>query len=275
MGVAWGPSESLGQRHLMDLGLKDKFALVTGGSRGIGRAIALALAEEGCGVVVCARGEPDLILLKAELNNMGVPNFCIPADVTVPADRVRVWKAVEELHGFHILVHNAGGGGRWGEKQAEKTPEGVWAEVYEKNAGAATWFTMRAIPLFLKQWVSPATIGFGRVVTIASVHGLDHRGRPWFSMAKAAEIALMRSLAGDPRLAGAGLTFNSVAPGPVMAGGWLEVGALPERAEAGRLVLGRLGMPEEVASAVVFLCSEKSSLINGACLVMDGGGRCQ
>ena len=254
----------------MDLGLKGKYALVTGGSRGIGRAIALALAEEGCGVVVCARNVKDLFSVKSELEKKRVPNFCIPADVTIPEDRDRVWRAVQELHGFHILVNNAGGGGRWGEGEILKeTPDALWREVYEKNAGAATWFTIRAIPLMLRQWVSPAPVGYGRVVTIASVHGLDHRGRPWFSMAKAAEIALMRSLAGDPRLARAGLTFNSVAPGPVAAGAWLDI---DPAAQGMGLVLGRLGMPEEVADAVAFLCSPRASLVNGACLVMDGGG---
>ena len=254
----------------MDLGLKGKFALVTGGSRGIGRAIALALAEEGCGVVVCARHEKDLFSVKAELEKKGVPNFCIPADVTSLPDRERVWRAVQELHGFHILVNSAGGGGRHGTDTAWETHFDVWDEVYQKNAGAAAWFSTEAIPLMLKQ-------GWGRVVTIASVHGLDHRGRPWFSMAKAAEIALMGSLAGDPRLARAGLTFNSVAPGPVIAGGWLELKKSPLafQQEEDSLVLGRLGTPEEVASAVVFLCSTKASYINGACLVMDGGGRCQ
>ena len=183
-------------------------------------------------------------------------------------DRTHIWHVVHSRWGrLDILVNNAGGGGRVGGEVVEEAYQDVWEVVYERNAGAATWFTMRAIPLMLRQ-------GWGRVVTIASVHGLDHRARPWFSMAKSAEIALMRSLAGDPRLARAGLTFNSVAPGPVMAGGWLE-SRTEREAEEWRLVLGRLGMPEEVASAVVFLCSERASLINGACLVIDGGGRCR
>lgn len=219
-------------------------------------------------MVVCARTEKDLFLVKSALEEKGVPNFCIPADVTSPADRERVFRVVEELHGFHILVNNVGGGGRWGTEIPWNTHPDVLDEVYQKNAGAATWFTMKAIPLMLKQ-------GWGRVVTVASVHGLDHRSRPWFSMAKSAEIALMRSLAGMPELARAGLTFNSVAPGPVLAGRWLEMNKPEVEDEKKGLVLGRLGTPEEVAAAVVFLCSPRASLVNGACLVMDGGGRCQ
>lgn len=247
----------------MDLGLKGKFALVTGGSRGIGRAIALALSEEGCDVAVYAR---DVSGIAGKLKPI---DFLLTGDATVEADRQKAWDALMfSWHGLDILVNNVGGGGLWGGKMPWETPPTVWDKVYQKNAGAATWFTMRAIPLMLKQ-------GWGRVVSIASVHGLDHQGRPWFSMAKSAEIALMRSLAGDPRLARAGLTFNSVAPGPVLAGRWLELHK-PEVEDAKKgLVLGRLGTPEEVASAVAFLCSPRASLINGACLVMDGGGRCQ
>lgn len=260
----------------MDLGLKGKFALVTGGSRGIGQAIALALAAEGANVAICARGKDgevertidQLRSLFRDGQFIGVRG-----DVAQEEDRTHIWHVVHSSWGrLDILVNNAGGGGRVGGEVVEEAYQDVWEVVYERNAGAAIWFTMRAIPVMLRQWVSPAPMGYGRVVTVASVHGLDHRGRPWFSMAKSAEIALMRSLAGDKRLARAGLTFNSVAPGPVMVGGWLNILKPELEDEKKGLVLGRLGTPEEVASAVVFLCSTRASLINGACLVMDGGG---
>jgi 3-oxoacyl-[acyl-carrier protein] reductase len=157
---------------------------------------------------------------------------------------------------YDILVNNVGGGGRWGNEIAEETKPEVWDEVYRKNAGIATELTMRCIPYMReRKW--------GRVVTITSIFGgKDGNGRPWFVMAKAAQTALMKSLATQSYLARDGITFNSVAPGEI------DVGKPPSGAE---LPLGRMGTPEEVANVVAFLCSEGASLVNGANIVVDGG----
>jgi 3-oxoacyl-[acyl-carrier protein] reductase len=146
----------------------------------------------------------------------------------------------------------------------------VWDEVYRKNAGAAASFTRWAIPgMRRRKW--------GRVVTIASIHGREGGGRPWFTMAKAAEIAMMKSMAMTPYLARDGITFNTVAPGSIMIPdtGWAEERAKDPAAFARRMEsefpLGRLGAPEEVAAVVLFLCSTQASLVNGACIAVDGG----
>lgn len=168
------------------------------------------------------------------------------------------------------MFHNVGGGGRWGKPVVEETPEQVWLEVYSKNALAAVLFTMQAIPFMRKQ-------KWGRVVTITSSYGREGGGRPWFNMAKTAQTALMKNLALNYALAREGITFNSVAPGAIMIPdtGWeKEQKENPE--EFKKMVdekypLGRLGTPEEVASVVVFVCSEKASLVNGASIPVDGG----
>jgi len=228
----------------MDLGIKGKNALVTGGSHGIGRAIVSSLVKEGCKVITCARGE-------LEEHNITEPFVFVRADVTVLEDIKRVFQAVIDYFGtLHILVNNVGGGGRWGLEAAEETSEEVWREVYEKNAMAAIRFTMRAIPYMREQ-------KWGRVVTISSIHGREAGGRPWFSMAKAAEIALMKSLATDRRYKG--ITFNTVAPGLIKVGNPAEEESLC------------YGSPEDVANVVTFLCSPNAKWINGACLVVDGG----
>lgn len=209
----------------MDLGLKGKCALVTGGSHGIGLAIVQALREEGCQVKSISRREG--------------------YDVLNPDD---VQRALHEFTDVDILVNNVGGGGRWGNENPLLTEERVWHEVYEKNAIAATLFTMNALPYMLKQ-------GWGRVITIASMYGREGGGRPWFNMAKAAEISFMKTLAMHYR--GSGVTFNSVAPG------FIAIIGTANETEG--------GTPEEVASVVVFLASNKSSLVNGACIAVDGG----
>jgi 3-oxoacyl-[acyl-carrier protein] reductase len=255
----------------LNLNLSKKVALITGGSHGIGLAIAQALADEGCNIAICARNNDRLNLAVSRLKEHGVDALGISADVLIPSDIERVVKCVVESWGtIHILVNNVGGGGRWGSPIVEETPEEVWTDVYSKNAMAAVRFTRLVIPYMRKQ-------KWGRVVTIASIYGREGGGRPWFNMAKSAEISLMKTLAMNPDLVRDGITFNSVAPGAIMIPdtGWEEeMKKNPEEFKKmvnSNLPLGRLGTPEEVASVVAFVCSEKASLLNGACIVVDGG----
>jgi len=221
----------------MDLNLEGKSALVTGGSRGIGRAIAKSLKEEGCKVAICARNIADLETTARELG-------CsyITADCTKEGDIRRV---ISNYPSSDILINNIGGGGSWGSEDYEKF--GEWREVYDKNAGAAVSFTMGYLPHMREN-------NWGRVVTIASIFGKEGGGRPWFNMANAAEISLMKCLALKRY---EGVTFNSVSPGHI------EVGKGHESEVRGE--------PEDVANLVAFLCSERAKHINGANIVVDGG----
>jgi len=255
----------------MDLGIRGKYALVTGGSHGIGHSIALALADEGCNVAICARNEHRLKETVVELRARGIESIGIPADAMIPADIERVMKAIiDSWVTIHILVNNVGGGGRWGSENIVETSEDVWLDVYNKNVLAAIRFTMKAIPLMRKQ-------KWGRVVTISSIYGHEGGGRPWFNMAKSAEISLMKTLAMNTELVRDGITFNSVAPGAIMIPdtGWeKEQKQDPQKFKKmvdSQFPLGRLGTPEEVANVVTFICSEKARLLNGASVPVDGG----
>ena len=254
----------------MDLGLNGKYALVTGGSHGIGRSIALTLAEEGCNVAICARKKGWIEHTASEVRTKGVEAIGIAADVLVPEDIDLVMETViDSWRTIHILVNNVGGGGRWGSEIVEDTEEQVWMDVYNKNALAAIRFTVKAIPHMRKQ-------KWGRVVTITSIYGREGGGRPWFNMAKSAETSMMKTLAMTHYLARDGITFNSVAPGGIMIPdtGWDR----ERRENLDRFVkmtdekfpLGRLGTPEEVASVVAFLVSEQARLVSGASIAVDG-----
>lgn len=196
-------------------------ALVTGGSHGIGLAIKNALIKEGLVVESISRREGVDVL-----------------------DGLAVAEYLRKHKEFDILINNVGGGGRWGNEDPLKTDPIVWYEVYQKNAGACRIFTMALLPYMLeKKW--------GRVITISSIFGKEGGGRPWFAMAKAAEIALMKSLAIYYK--DSGVTFNTICPGMM---------AIPG---TGNETKG--GKPEDVANLVAFLC--KSRWINGACIVVD------
>ena len=255
----------------MDFGLKNKIALVTGGSYGIGRSIALALADAGCRVAICARKQDRLDATATELRAKGVECLALQADATVSADIARVVKTVADIWGgVDILVNNVGGGGGREKIPVEEVAEAEWLSHYERNALAAVRFTRLVIPHMKRA-------GWGRVVAVASTQGKEGGGRPWYTMAKSAEISLMKTLALNADLARAGITFNSVAPGRVIfpGNGWDEFRQeAPERFEQTlkqRLPLGRCGTPEEVAAVIAFVCSKSASLVNGACIAVDGG----
>ena len=147
----------------MDLGIKGKFALITGGSRGIGRACALALAAEGCGVAICARNPKSIHETLDLLTPFKVPILGIEADVMLPEACDRSMALIEKDFGsLHILVNNAGGGGRWGYDDIVKTEEAVWREVFEKNVMTAVRFTRWALPMMRAQ-------KWGRIVNITSI----------------------------------------------------------------------------------------------------------
>ena len=255
----------------MEYGLSGKRALVSGGTHGIGLACALGLAEQECDVAVFSRTKQRVDQAVREISNLGVEALGEVADATVPADINRVADVVLRKWGrVDVLVNNIGGGGRWGSVDVVKTDESVWIEVFEKNTMAAVRLTMRLLPAMKEN-------GWGRVVTITSIFGREGGARPWFGMAKAAQVSLMKNLAKNPDLARYQITFNSVAPGAIMIPdtGWeQQMSRDPEAFEemlAENYPLGRLGTPEEVANVVVFLASEQASLVNGTQIVVDGG----
>ncbi|MCC7106372.1 MAG: SDR family oxidoreductase [Chloroflexi bacterium] len=249
----------------MDLGLRSKVALVTGGSRGIGRAIAFGLVEEGALVAICARSEGRLEQTTEELRAAGGTVLPIVADMTGPEGPATVIaRTVAEFGGLDILVNNVGGGGA-------ATFMGTDDETWQSAIDLSVWPTIRASRLAVPHLEAR---GGGCITIISSIYGREWGGRPAYMTVKAAENALAKSLARE--LAPKNIRVNAVAPGSIMfpGGGWdLRTQADPEGMAAfvtSDMPFGRWGRPEEVANVVVFLSSERASLMSGACVNVDG-----
>lgn len=254
----------------MDLGLKNKYALVTGGSHGIGLATALSLAKEGCHVAICSRSQTRLDEARVLLEPYGVEVLTFQCDVLENQQIDAVVKGIKDRwETLHLLINNVGGGGRWGKANVVETDEVVWYEVMQKNAMAAARFTCGFLETMKEQ-------KWGRVITVSSIVGKEGGGRPWFSMAKSAEISFSKTMALMPEYAQNAITFNIVAPGAVMipGTGWedeqrKDPDAFLKMTEE-KNAMGRLGDPQEVAHVITFLCSTQASYVSGALITVDG-----
>jgi 3-oxoacyl-[acyl-carrier protein] reductase len=239
----------------VELGLEDKACIVTGASRGIGAAVARMLAEEGARVLSVSRSGGDLKL-----------------DVTAPDAAERVLAECPEPW---ALVNNAGGSRA---RPLEELSDEDWQQQWELNVMA---------PMRLMRALAPrmAERGGGRIVNVSSSSGkrpsatLDAS----YSVTKAAELSLSRWFA--DRWAGQGVLVNAVTPGAAGTGAWLDPGGLADEiaertgstrdevleSTASRAPLDRMSRAEEIAAAIVFLCSERASNVAGAAWSLDGG----
>ena len=252
----------------MDLELKDKIAIVTGSTRGLGFATVKALLAEGCNVTVCARGEEGLASAVMELRQMpGGTERILALQADLATDKGVfdvISRTVETFGGLDILVNNVGLGKGGG---ITDTPDEVWEEAFDQTLMPAIRASRMAIPHMKKR-------GGGSIVMIASIWGRESGGRMTYNAVKAAEISLAKSMA--QQLAKDNIRVNSVAPGSILfdGGSWdrrqkEDPAGIADFVKR-ELPFGRFGRPEEVGAVVAFLVSPRASWISGASVPVDG-----
>jgi 3-oxoacyl-[acyl-carrier protein] reductase len=235
--------------------MDDKIALVTGSSRGIGRSLALRLANEAKGVVVHFRKNQDAAReVVREIEKKGKLSGCFPADLTREHQAHAFIKKVEERFGrIDILINNFGPmlNKSWENLDAED-----WDRMWRGNLGSAFYCIQAALPSMReRKWGRIVNIGYSRVEQLAA-----YRKIVPYAAAKTGLLILTRSVAAS--VASYGITVNMVSPG------LMEGGLMPEDEN---IPAGRLGTFDDVASAVLFLASDRASYITGTNLIVSGG----
>jgi gluconate 5-dehydrogenase len=248
--------------------LDGKRALITGGSRGLGRAIAQGFAEAGAGLVLVGRTSETLATAARDLSTLGGRVDVIPADVNDAASAESMCDVVlRDLGPIDILVNNVGG--RREDIATESMTAQVWKAFLDLNLTSAVVCTQRLSGPMLQR-------GWGRIINIASIAGpfiamRSIEGRH-YETAKAAMVGFTRSVGAD--WAKRGVTVNAICPGGFVTDPnrrWFrERPAFQEEFEK-NIPMGRLGEPEEIAPLALYLASEASSYMTGAALVLDGG----
>lgn len=242
--------------------LEGKIALVTGGSRGIGRAIALRLAQEGASVAILYAGNAQAAQAAAEeIQALGVKAAMVQADVSDFGQAQAAYAAVKaQLGAPDILVNNAG---ITRDKLAMRMSQEDFDRVVQVNLSGAFYLIRAALPDFVRR-------RSGRIINITSVSGLDgNPGQANYSAAKAGLVGLTKSLARE--VAARGITVNAVAPGFVQTD--MTAAMNPDTlSQALRLVpMGRPAQPREIAGAVAFLAGPDAGYITGQVIRVDGG----
>ena len=264
----------------MDLGLRGRACVVTGASRGIGRATARMLCEEGASVLLVARSEDQLNEAADECaaagKEAGGRAESLPCDVSDPDAAGRIAAETTKRFGrLDVLVNNAGTA-KW--RDLDDVPDEDWYEAWELNVMAPMRLMREAAPRMREA-------GWGRIVNVSSTAGKrPSANMSEYSVAKAAELSLSRLYA--DRFASDGVLINAICPGPVKSELWMDEGGLLDQskelsgaasreqaleAAASKRPIGRLAEAGEIAAAIVFLCSEQASYVAGAAWSVDGG----
>jgi len=246
--------------------LKDKVSIVTGAGRGLGKVMALALADAGSDIILTARTVDEIEHTAKEVTDMGRKALAVKMDITRSDDISKmVEKAVSEFGKIDILVNNAGQNASYANHSFEDIPEDEWIEMIQTNVNG-TFLVTRIVGRSMLEK------GEGKIVNISSSFGVKAiPTRICYSVSKAAVIQMTRSVAVE--WGSRGVTVNCIAPGSInMFPDSTNEEYLAMNRERVKIVpQGRLGRPEELCPLIIYLASEASDYINGETIFLDGG----
>lgn len=252
----------------MDLGIKNRVALVTGASKGIGRGIAVGLANEGVAMLLVARSAEELETLRKEISVNGKEHHCFVLDLMSPDGPAKLVDAIKSK-GLHpdIIVHNLGGS--LGISNIFASTED-WQRVWRLNVGIGHELNCAFIPEMIKnQW--------GRVVHLSTLSTVTYGGNAPYVSSKCALNSYVKSLSKE--VAKHNVVISAVAPGAIYTEGRYFAKLKNEDPAALKKYLdqdlptGRLGQPEDIAPAVALLCSDQASFMAGSIIAVDGAGK--
>ena len=243
-----------------------KTALITGGSKGLGKAVAIQLAETGNNLILVGRSEEDLESLKKEVEQKKIRCDIIVADLSDPTEvKACITKIKQQERRPSIIVHNAGGSLKVTDTFADAE---VWQKVWYFNVGAGIDINNAFIESMRQD-------AWGRIVHVTSISAFTYKGYGPYVSAKCALVGYVKSL--SRQVAPQGIVVSAVAPGPIaMPGRYLTVQQEQNTEEwktfcREQLAIGKLASPAEIASAVTYLCSESASYAAGTIINIDGG----
>jgi NAD(P)-dependent dehydrogenase (short-subunit alcohol dehydrogenase family) len=247
--------------------LTGKVALITGASKGLGRAMACALGAAGADVVLVSRNREQLQETAKLAGSLGAKAFVYPADITNEAEIAQLGEVVTKEAGApHILINNAGINVR---KPLVEISSSEWRQVVETNLTSVFLMCRCFVPLMKGR-------GYGRIIALGSI--MSHvaiEGRTAYCASKAGVLGLIRALALE--LAADGITVNAISPGPFATEMNTPLLQNPElnRQFLSRIPLGRWGNPKDIGQLAVYLCSEDAGFITGTDILIDGGWTAQ
>jgi len=239
-----------------------RVAVVTGGSRGIGKGIARTLARHGVRVLIASRGADAARGVVDEIRSAGGTAEHVTADVSVPDDVPRIAEAALEHFGaIDILCSNAG---IFPPRSLRELTAAEIDEVFNVNLRGTMLVVKACLPALERS-------GHGRVILTSSITGpvTGYPGWSHYGASKAGQLGFMRTVAME--VAGAGITVNAVLPGNIKTEGLGELGEEYERTMAAAIPLKRLGTVDDVANTVLFLASDEAAYLTGVAIVVDGG----
>jgi 3-oxoacyl-[acyl-carrier protein] reductase len=239
-----------------------RVAVVTGGSKGIGKGIARTLARHGVRVLIASRGQDAAGTVVDEIRSAGGTAEHVRADVSAPADAARIAEAaVQHFGGIDILCSNAG---IFPPKSLRELTAAEIDEVFNVNLRGTMLVVKACLPALERS-------GHGRVILTSSITGpvTGYPGWSHYGASKAGQLGFMRTAAME--VAGAGITVNAVLPGNIKTEGLGDLGEDYERTMAAAIPLKRLGTVDDVANTVLFLASDEAAYLTGVAIVVDGG----